>query len=172
MNRNQTRIHSCLTKPRVTLTHDSDFLAFIPTLSIIVVRGWEVLQNHVLCAKGYTGDCLESGRQTRQGRGSGWHDVLSGAKSSSRGCINPTSPSVWVFTQPIEDKLALQSTLRNWALQQVWRVWIFSSVVFSSFSACGSLIIEQIRLRLIQLGSLLNVTRLCSEDERECIAEW
>ena len=34
VNRNQTKIHSCLTKQRVTLIHDSYFWALIQTLSI------------------------------------------------------------------------------------------------------------------------------------------
>ena len=48
MNRNQKIIHSCSSGTRVTLIHDSYFLALSQTLSICVVRGCENRQNHAL----------------------------------------------------------------------------------------------------------------------------
>ena len=53
VNRNQTKIHFCLTKPRVTFIRDSYIWALIPTRSIIVIRGCRDWQNHALRARGY-----------------------------------------------------------------------------------------------------------------------
>ena len=60
MNRNQTRIHSCSSGPRVTLIHDSYFLTLIQALSVCVVRGCENRRNPTLCKPPYAKDWLSN----------------------------------------------------------------------------------------------------------------
>ena len=65
VNRNQTRIHSCLTKPIVTLICDSYFWALMKTLSIMGVRGCKDQWNNALRALWYSTVCLCSVVRTR-----------------------------------------------------------------------------------------------------------